>query len=113
MATHFQLHSHRLVITIDSPVFEAADAARLEGELLPYAQETIESVDLDLSRVEQIDSEAICTLVSLHHRLAQPTTPFFSLSNPRPEVRRVFQLLGINRIFESDDSLTQMTPLAS
>ncbi|MCB1063336.1 MAG: STAS domain-containing protein [Verrucomicrobiae bacterium] len=104
MSIQFHPGSHHLTITIDTSVFEAADAAQLESDLAPFSNEAVESVELDLAQVEQIDSEAICTLVSLHHRFAHPFIPAFALRNPRPEVRRVFDLLGIDRIFAIENT---------
>ncbi|MCB1236587.1 MAG: STAS domain-containing protein [Verrucomicrobiae bacterium] len=99
MSVHFHPSTHDLVITIDSQRFEGSDADALESDFESLADcGPIASIQIDLARVECIDSTGVSALVSLKQRFATGATDI-SLQNLHPGVERVVNLLRLNRLF--------------
>ena len=99
--TSFDFQSHHLVITVESPIFEASGADSLGTGFERYLSEAIESVHIDLRRVESIDSSGVDALVSLKERLRRQRGECpMALRNPGPKVMSVINLLGLDRIFQ-------------
>ena len=87
---------------------DAAATLRLVGELdlhgQAYAAEALRSrtasdsdLTLDLSDLGFIDSSGIRVLISAHKELSRHGRKLV-LSAPRPTVKRVFDLLGLDRV---------------
>ncbi len=77
------------------------EEAGLLERIMPLVRR--QSVWLDLGSVERIDAAGIATLITLY-RTAQEAGRCFGVINPRPHVREVLTLVGLNRFLLSENA---------
>jgi anti-anti-sigma factor len=59
------------------------------------------SIELDMSRVERIDAAGIAALIKLYCDATQAGRGF-KILNPRPHVREILALVGIDRVLMAE-----------
>jgi anti-anti-sigma factor len=77
------------------------DEADLLDQFIPLVRR--QSVWLDLGRVERIDAAGVATLITLY-RAARDAGRCFGVTNPRPHVREILRLVGLERFLMNEDS---------
>jgi len=86
-----------LRIQIDVASFDASNVDQFKDDFEKLCPGELAAVDVDLARVEMIDSSAIGALLSVHRRLNGQGP--ISIHNPRPSVLSVIELLRLHRVF--------------
>ncbi|MEM6821011.1 MAG: STAS domain-containing protein [Verrucomicrobiota bacterium] len=78
---------------------DASCARDLKAEFTEIWKDGIQSVEIDFSKVEFIDSSGIGALLSVHKKL-DPNQGGVLLLNVQSQVQAVIELLRLHRIFE-------------
>jgi len=78
---------------------EAAQAQTLKDAFEKLWNTEIQSVEIDFSEVEFIDSSGIGALLSIHKKLS-PSQGNIVLTHVKSQVQTVIELLRLHRIFE-------------
>lgn len=78
-------------------------------QVLPLVRR--QSVSLDLGRVERIDAAGIAALITLY-RAACAAGRRFGVTNPRPHVREILILVGLDRFLMPEDPAQDCCPQA-
>jgi len=99
----FQTGSHAFRIIVDEPRFDASNANQFRHEFDAHCPDIIQSVDIDFTRVEIIDSSGIGALLNIRKRIHLPTP--VSLRNSCPAVLSIMQTMCLHRVFQLDDGL--------
>ena len=95
----FDFHSTSgdLRIQVDVASFDASNVDQFRVDFEKLCPDELDSVNVDLAKVEMIDSSAIGALLSVHRRLNGHGP--ISIQNPRPSVLSVIELLRLHRVF--------------
>ncbi len=93
----FQPTSNGLRIAVDVTSFDASNVEQFKSDFERICPAELGNVDVDLSKVEMIDSSAIGALLSVHRKLNGHGP--ISIHNPRPSVLSVIELLRLHRVF--------------
>jgi anti-anti-sigma factor len=81
--------------------------ARLLDEMMPLVRRR--QVWLDLGGVERIDAAGIAALITLY-RVAREAGHCFGVTNPKPHVREILTLVGLDRFLLPDRSEQEGCP---
>lgn len=85
-------------ILIDIAKFDASAVPAFKTELKELDLGLAEALDIDLQKIEFMDSSGVGALLSLYKNLPAETREL-RLVNVRPVVRDVLELLRLHRIF--------------
>ena len=77
---------------------------RFLGQLEPIIKN--QSIELDMSPVERIDAAGIAALIRIYCDAVQAGRRF-TLLNPRPHVRELLAIVGIDRVLMGDSAETK------
>jgi anti-anti-sigma factor len=87
-----------LTIKINDSRLEASNVGELKEKLTNIWTNEIDTVTVDCTNVDFLDSSGIGTLISIQKRLKMGGAPL-CLSNVQPGVRSMIELLHLHRIF--------------
>lgn len=90
-------------IIVDETHLDASNARQFRHEFDTHCPDTIQSVDIDFTRVEMIDSSGIGALLNIRKRIHLPTP--VALRNSCPAVLSIIQTMRLHRVFQVNDSL--------
>ena len=100
-----------LRIVISNPSLEAGNIADFKTDFDKHCPAHLESVVVDLSAVEMIDSSGIGALLSVHKRLSDGNQ--VTLRNVQATVLSVIELLRLHQVFKMEwDPAEVRVPLA-
>ena len=92
----------RSVLLSDIPALNARTAAALVAQTRSALPPNLESVEVDLSQTDTIDTKGLGTLVALyrtlHRRLGRSVA--FRLLNPSPPAQQLIELTRLHHLFE-------------
>ena len=96
----FQLSEDQrsLTILVEEQKFDITLASGFRQQVDDVWKDSIESVTVDFTSVEFIDSSGIGALVSVHKRVAVKGSAL-KIINPSPGVTSVVELLRLHRVF--------------
>lgn len=103
----FKTSSLAFRIIVDESRFDASNAKSFREQFNAHCPDLIQSVDIDFTRVELIDSSGIAALLNIRHRIHLPTP--VSLRNSCPSVLGILQTMRLHRVFTLNDSQPQNT----
>lgn len=86
-------------ISLEVSRLDAANMRDFKSEFAHAWQDGIQTITIDFSKVEFIDSSGIGALLSAHKKL-DPSSGSVVLLNVREQVQAVIELLRLHRIFE-------------
>ena len=92
---HERAASHAFVVTQD---IDASNAGQLKPRLLEHLGQYGPDLDLDLGKVNFIDSTGLGMLVSVLKE-AREKGGQVNLFNPNREIQRLLQITGLERVF--------------
>lgn len=97
--------SRKVTVIRPSGYFNASNVAELQEQLTTLVNQAEQGSILlvDLEQVESMDSAGLMALVH-GLRLAQSSKKRFSLCSVSPSIRIIFELTGLDSIFEIFDS---------
>lgn len=99
----FQTGSNAFKIIVDETHFDSSNAHQFRHEFDSICPENIQSVDIDFTRVELIDSSGVGALLNIRKRIQLPTP--VSLRNSCPSVLNLLQTMRLHRVFHLNDGL--------
>ncbi len=99
----FQTGSNAFRIIVDEDRFDVSNAHQFRHEFDALCPDDIQSVDIDFTRVELIDSSGVGALLNIRKRIHLPTP--VALRNSCPSVLGVLQTMRLHRVFQLDDGL--------
>jgi anti-sigma B factor antagonist len=94
--------SHGNITLVATGEIDMANAETLLQELIAAAAEAHSPALVDLSAVTFLDSSGVNALIEAHRRL-EGTDVCLVLIHPSPPCRRVFEMTGIDQLFEIVD----------
>ena len=90
---HFNPESHQLDVRIDHANFEGSSISSFRDEIGSLRADDVETVAVDLERVNRMDSSGLGALLDLKRQFDKAAATF-SLKNVRPAVGNVIAILG-------------------
>lgn len=93
--------SGSLEITINEAKFDAACITDFKSRIDGVWDDSVKSVKIDFSQVEFIDSSGVGALLSVQKRMPPKSEPV-TISQPRPNVVSVIELLRLHRVFRME-----------
>jgi anti-anti-sigma factor len=93
-----ELKDHALCLTVNTPRLDAASSRDFKKACEEYWGPGIESLEIDMSAVEFLDSSGVGALLSVYKKLP-PDKPSVKLLHVQPPVQTVIELLRLHRIF--------------
>ncbi len=92
---------HRHVITLAMKVnrLDASCATAFKQQCLEICSPEIEEVDVNVSKVEFMDSSGVGALIGIYRRLPEATRRI-KILNARPALRTLFEVLRLQKILE-------------
>lgn len=100
MSSHTNPESPDRVVPEGISSLVRGDEDGLLQQLLPLVRR--QPVRLDLGSVERIDAAGIAALITLY-RAACDAGRCFAVTNPRPHVREILTVVGLDRFLLSED----------
>lgn len=92
-----------LNIRIGHSRFEAANVPEFKTALEEHCDRSFDSIIIDVSEVEMIDSSAVGALLGVQKRLSSGSQPV-TLQNPNASVQAVIEMLRLHRVFRIETS---------
>jgi len=89
-------NSPTLEVHIEVPVVDASNAAEMKAQLKQLDTKGYETVLVDVSKMEFVDSSGIGALLSFYKQVGEG----FALKNPTATVLSVLELLRLHRVFK-------------
>lgn len=99
----FQTGPSAFQIVVEDSRFDASNAHQFRYEFDSLCPENIQSVDIDFTRVELIDSSGIGALLNIRKRIHLPIP--VALRNSCPSVLSILRTMRLHRVFHLDDGL--------
>jgi len=101
------MHEHYVILTL-SGEYDVAYRNALRGEL--EAVKESESLVVDLSGVTFFDSACLGDLLALHRARVAAGRPRLTVVQNEVFVKRLFELLDLNQVFHTVDSINEVLP---
>lgn len=83
--------------------WNAANATAIRDELIAALPAWVTRLDIDLSATTFIDSSGIGAMLALRRHATELGTTI-ALKNPRPHIRKLLELMQLQRMFEITNS---------
>jgi anti-sigma B factor antagonist len=97
-ASDYRREGTTVNLTLAVNQLDAPAAKQVKEKLLGLPVDGVSRVVIDLGAVQFIDSSGVGALLSLCKRV--PTGTIVQLTKVQPEVRAVFEILRLHRVFE-------------
>lgn len=107
MSSHTNPQSPYRVVPEGFSSLVRGDEECLLEQLLPLVRR--QQVRLDLGCIERIDAAGIAALITLY-RAARDAGSCFAVTNPRPHVREILTVVGLDRFLLSESGETDGCP---
>lgn len=98
MPVEIENHGDRIIVKLDGQMY-VPDAAMLRERLLQLVEKGTHSVDVNMSRLDFIDSAGLGVLIGIHKRLIE-RGGHMTLTGLRGSVRELFTLTRLDKVFD-------------
>jgi len=98
MPVEIENHGERILVKLDGQMY-VPDAAMLRERLLQIVEKGTHSVDVNMSRLDFIDSAGLGVLIGIHKRLME-RGGHMTLTGLRGSVKELFTLTRLDKVFD-------------
>jgi anti-sigma B factor antagonist len=98
MPVEIENHGDRILVKLDGQMY-VPDAAMLRERLLQLVEKGTHSVDVNMSRLDFIDSAGLGVLIGIHKRLME-RGGHMTLTGLRGSVKELFTLTRLDKVFD-------------